>query len=93
VTYKTLVLSACESGKVGSLGGEQLAGLSQAFLQARVRSFLVSLWQVNDPATAVLMQAFYLALQACANKALSYPSLASETSLEVLTSDMLNLHI
>ena len=40
-----LVLSACESGQVGSLGGEELAGLSQAFLQTGVRSLLVSLWR------------------------------------------------
>jgi hypothetical protein len=66
-----LVLSACESGRVGSLGGEELAGLSQAFLQAGVRSLLVSLWRVNDPATAALMQAFYNARQAGADKALA----------------------
>jgi tetratricopeptide (TPR) repeat protein len=66
-----LVLSACESGQVGSLGGEELAGLSQAFLQTGVRSLLVSLWQVNDPATAALIQAFYLARQAGADKALA----------------------
>ena len=66
-----LVLSACESGQVGSLGGEELAGLSQAFLQAGVRSLLVSLWRVNDPATAALMQAFYTARQAGADKALA----------------------
>nr|WP_040447507.1 CHAT domain-containing protein [Ktedonobacter racemifer] len=64
-----LVLSACESGRVGFLGGEELAGLSQAFLQAGVRSLLVSLWKVNDPATAALMQAFYAARQAGADKA------------------------
>jgi CHAT domain/Tetratricopeptide repeat len=66
-----LVLSACESGQVGSLGGEELAGLSQAFLQTGVRSLLVSLWKVNDPATAALMQAFYTARQAGADKALA----------------------
>ena len=66
-----LVLSACESGRVGSLGGEELAGLSQAFLQTGVRSLLVSLWPVNDPATAALMQAFYTARQAGADKALA----------------------
>lgn len=54
-----LVLSACESGQVGSLGGEELAGLSQTFLQAGVRSLLVSLWEVNDPATSALLRAFY----------------------------------
>jgi CHAT domain-containing protein len=66
-----LVLSACESGRLGSLGGEELAGLSQAFIQAGVRSMLVSLWRVNDPATAALMQAFYTARQAGADKALA----------------------
>jgi len=66
-----LVLSACESGQVGSLGGEELAGLSQAFLQAGVRSLLVSLWRVNDPVTAALMQAFYTARQDGADKALA----------------------
>ncbi len=64
-----LVLSACASGQVGSLGGEELAGLSQAFLQAGVRSLLVSLWRVSDPATAALMKAFYAARQAGADKA------------------------
>ena len=66
-----LILSACESGQVGSLGGEELAGLSQAFLQAGVHSLLVSLWRVNDPATAALMQSFYAARQAGADKALA----------------------
>lgn len=54
-----LVLSACESGQVGFLGGEELAGLSQAFLQAGVRSLLVSLWEVDSSATEALMRAFY----------------------------------
>jgi len=66
-----LVLSACESGMVGSLGGEELAGLSQVFLQTGIRSLLVSLWQVNDPATSALIQAFYIARQAGADKALA----------------------
>jgi len=58
-----LILSACESGRVGSLGGEELAGLSQSFLQAGVRSLLISLWEVNDPATAAFMRAFYIKWQ------------------------------
>jgi CHAT domain-containing protein len=66
-----LVLSACESGQVGFLGGEELAGLSQAFLQAGVRSLLASLWRVSDPATAALMQAFYTAREAGTDKALA----------------------
>ncbi len=53
-----LVLSACETGSAGALGGE-LAGLAQAFLQAGARSLVVSLWKVDDAATATLMSAFH----------------------------------
>jgi CHAT domain-containing protein len=54
-----LVLSACQTGLGGSLGGDEIAGLSQAFFYAGTRSLLVSLWAVNDPATAHLMTKFY----------------------------------
>ena len=64
-----LVLSACETGQVGFLGGEELAGLSQAFLQAGVRSLLITLWKVEDLATSKLMEAFYDARQEGADKA------------------------
>ena len=64
-----LVLSACQTGLAGTLGGDELAGLAQAFLQAGARSLLVSLWKVNDPVTAALMTAFYDARHAGADKA------------------------
>jgi len=54
-----LALSACQTGMAGQLGGDEFAGLSQALLYAGARSLLVSLWAVNDPATAHLMTAFY----------------------------------
>ena len=54
-----LVLSACQTGMAGALGGDEMAGLSQALLHAGARSLLVSLWAVNDPATAYLMTGFY----------------------------------
>ncbi len=66
--------SACLPARVsqmGSLGGEELAGLSQAFLQAGVRSLLVSLWEVNDSATAALMQSFYDARESGVDKAVA----------------------
>jgi CHAT domain-containing protein len=66
-----LVLSACESGQVGSLGGEELAGLSQAFLQAEVHSLVVSLWPEDDPATAAFTRALSTARQAGSDKALA----------------------
>jgi tetratricopeptide (TPR) repeat protein len=54
-----LVLSACETGLGTSLGGDELAGLGHAFMYAGAHSMLVSLWKVNDMATAALMVAFY----------------------------------
>jgi hypothetical protein len=66
-----LVLSGCETGITGTLGGEEWAGLTQAFLQAGVRSLLVSRWKVNDPATAELMGAFYGAWAETGDKAVA----------------------
>ena len=54
-----LALSACRTGLTGSLGGDEVAGLSQAWLYAGARTLLASLWAVDDPATAHLMSGFY----------------------------------
>ncbi len=54
-----LALSACQTGMAERMGGDELAGLSQALLYAGARSLLVSLWAVNDLATAHLMTEFY----------------------------------
>jgi CHAT domain-containing protein len=52
-------LSACQTG-LGRLGrGDEVVGLSRAFLAAGVRSLALSLWAVDDESTAVLMTAFY----------------------------------
>ena|SRR5215211_7178049 len=64
-----LVLSACQTGVAGSLGGDELTGLAQAFLQAGARSLIVSLWNVEDSSTASLMTAFYSAYRGGADKA------------------------
>lgn len=67
-----VVLSACQTGmsvSLGGPGGEELAGLAQAFLHAGARSLLVTLWSVNDRATAALMLAFYSARESGADKA------------------------
>jgi CHAT domain-containing protein len=54
-----VVLSACESavGKPG--GGEGPLGFAQALFLAGARSVVLSLWKVDDVATALLMQRFY----------------------------------
>lgn len=59
---KLVVLSACETGKgsINMLG--QIIGLQDAFKMAGAKSILMSLWQVPDESTALLMTKFYEAL-------------------------------
>jgi CHAT domain-containing protein len=54
-----VVLSACQTGLGKQIRGEGLVGLTQGFMYAGARRVLVSLWNVNDKATAELMQRFY----------------------------------
>jgi CHAT domain-containing protein len=63
-----VVLSACSTG-LGKLSkGEGLAGMSRAFLYAGVPSLVVSLWSVDDVATASIMREFYSQLRKGRNK-------------------------
>ena len=54
-----VVLSACQTGLGKEIKGEGLVGLTQGFMYAGARRVVVSLWNVNDKATAELMQRFY----------------------------------
>jgi CHAT domain-containing protein/Flp pilus assembly protein TadD len=63
-----VVLSACDTGR-GKITGDGVVGLSRAFVSAGTPSVLVSLWQVPDNSTAVLMQEFYRQLQEGEDKA------------------------
>jgi CHAT domain-containing protein/tetratricopeptide (TPR) repeat protein len=54
-----VVLSACETGLGKDVMGEGLDGLTRAFMYAGARRLVVSLWNVNDKATAALMQRLY----------------------------------
>jgi tetratricopeptide (TPR) repeat protein len=57
-----VTLSACQSGASAMGGGDELVALSRAFLYAGASSLLISLWRVEDQATARLMDRFYQAL-------------------------------
>lgn len=57
-----VVLSACQTGLGDEVRGEGLASLTRSFMQAGVPKVVVSLWNVNDRATAELMNRFYRAL-------------------------------
>ncbi len=54
-----VTLSACESALGRPGGGDGLLGFAQAFLLAGARSVCLSLWKVDDTATALLMDRFY----------------------------------
>ena len=54
-----VVLSACETG-LGQLQiGEGIESLGRSFMEAGARSTLISLWNVNDKSTAIIMAGFY----------------------------------
>ena len=62
------VLSACNTGLGKLEKGEGLIGISRAFLYAGVPSLVVSLWSVDDEATARIMELFYGHLRSGASK-------------------------
>jgi CHAT domain-containing protein len=54
-----VTLSACETALGRKGGGDGLLGFAQAFLKAGNRAVCLSLWKVDDTATALLMTRFY----------------------------------
>jgi CHAT domain-containing protein len=54
-----VTLSACETALGRPGGGDGQLGFAQAFLTAGSRSVCLSLWKVDDNATALLMDLFY----------------------------------
>jgi CHAT domain-containing protein/Tfp pilus assembly protein PilF len=64
-----VVLSACQT-ELGRLNrGDDLIGLTRAFIYAGSPSVIASLWNVNDKATRVFMEHFYGQLQEGRSKA------------------------
>ena len=53
-----LVLSACQSG-LGDLSKGEVFGLQRAFKAAGVNTIIMSLWEIDDKATTMIMTSFY----------------------------------
>jgi CHAT domain-containing protein len=58
-----VTLSACETHLGGIQPGDEIIGLTRAFIYAGTPSILASLWKVDDYYTSKLMVAFYRALK------------------------------
>lgn len=56
---RLVTVSACQTGVVKVLRGDEPMGLVRALLTAGARAVLVSRWPVEDTATLLLMQYFY----------------------------------
>ena len=69
LTTKLVTLSACQTGINERSPGDELIGLTRAFLYAGAPSVIVSLWLVNSPSTYELMLEFYRLLKNGADKA------------------------
>ena len=66
-----VVISACDSGKGDIQAGEGVYGLKRAIAVAVARFSLLSLWAVDDLATAAFMESFYIKLKAGAGRAVT----------------------
>ena len=63
-----VTLSACQTGRNVIKGGDEIMGLTRAFLYAGAQSLLLSLWRVADQSTLQWMQHFYRQLKEHATK-------------------------
>ena len=54
-----VVLSACETGLGKLSGGDEIVGITRAFIYAGTPSIVTTLWKVNDRASYELMREFY----------------------------------
>ncbi len=68
-----VTLSGCDTGRKGWIGGDEVLGLSRAFVRAGARATLGSLWAVDDEDAFAFTTGFYerLAAGATARRALA----------------------
>jgi CHAT domain-containing protein len=79
---RTVVLSACNSGRGKGYDGQGVMGLRAALIGAGVKGVVMSLWPVDDDATRELMKQFYLNLWSKTNP--MPPALALRTAQQAV---------
>jgi CHAT domain-containing protein/tetratricopeptide (TPR) repeat protein len=57
-----VVLSGCDTGRLSSVGAEEIHGLARAFLGAGAGGLVVARWSLHDGSTVRLMDGLYRAL-------------------------------
>jgi len=77
-----VVLSACQSQLGAQSGGDDVVGLSRAFIFAGTPAVVASLWSVDDAATSSLMIAFYRNLRKGMGNAAALRAAQAETRAE-----------
>lgn len=87
LSAELVVLSACQTGLGQEIRGEGMVGLTRGFMYAGAKRVVVSLWEINDLATAKLMEKFYRKL--IKNK-LSPPAALRAAQLEMWRSRQWN---
>ncbi len=75
-----VTLSACETGTGKTIAGDELVGISRAFLASGAGSVLVSLWKVSDLVTSHLIRSFYLQ----SNKGIPYSKALQSAIINML---------
>ncbi len=85
LTADLIVLSSCESGGGRFQLGEGIDGFVRGFMSAGCRNVVVSLWDVEDFASAIFMKEFYRNLR------FGYASALRQAKLSMLNSPRLRL--
>lgn len=76
-----VVLSACQTG-LGEITRDGVYGLQRAFKAAGVGTIVMSLWEVNDEATELMMTKFYSHLSLGKSKRESFDYAVSAVKAE-----------
>jgi CHAT domain-containing protein len=74
-----VVLSVCQSNSGDHSRGDDITGLSRAFMSAGAPTVIASLWKVDDQATSELMASFYKCLGKGESKAEALSHAQAET--------------